>query len=73
MNIGFLIGLTRARVALLVCGLAWFAGVMPDLGTRLALAALVLVALAADGWLDEQRIARAGPHEHPRDRHTTAA
>ncbi|WP_405848107.1 hypothetical protein [Streptomyces niveus] len=56
MNIGLLIGLTRARVALLVAGLAWFFGLAPDFPARLAIAGLVLAALAFDGLLDEQRI-----------------
>lgn len=68
-SIGLLIGLTRARLALLVAGLAWFVGLMPDLGIRLAIAGLVVVAVAADGWLDEQRITRTSTP--PRDRHHT--
>lgn len=70
MNFGLLIGLTRARVALLAMGLAWLTGLMPDLGTRLLIVALVAVAVAVDGWLDEQRIARTST---PHDRHHTPA
>ncbi|MGW1492585.1 hypothetical protein [Streptomyces sp. NPDC002402] len=58
MNIGLLIGLTRLRVALLVAGLAWFVGLAPSFPARLAIGALVLVALVFDGLLDEQRISR---------------
>lgn len=58
MNIGLLIGLTRLRVALLVMGLAWLFGLAPSLGTRIALALLLLAALAFDGLLDEQRVGR---------------
>ncbi|WP_330172998.1 hypothetical protein OG875_04965 [Streptomyces sp. NBC_01498] len=58
MNIGLLIGLTRARVALLIAGLAWFVGLTPDLHVRIGIAVLVLVALAFDGLVDEQRISQ---------------
>lgn len=68
MNFGLLIGLTRARVALLAMGLAWLAGLMPEPPTRLAIAALVVIAVAADGWLDEQRIRHQPATRHPHER-----
>lgn len=51
-----LIGLTRARVALLVAGLAWFIGLAPSLPVRLVIGVLVLVAITFDGFVDDQRI-----------------
>lgn len=69
MNFGLLIGLTRARVALLAMGLAWLVGLVPDLGTRLAIAALIAVAVAADGWLDEARITRQPTNHRERTEH----
>lgn len=69
MNFGLLIGLTRARVALLAMGLAWLVGLVPDLGTRLAVAALIAIAVAADGWLDEQRIRHAPAKTRDRATH----
>jgi hypothetical protein len=69
VTIGLMIGLTRTRVALLVAGLAWFVGLTPSFAVRLALAGLVLVALAFDGVLDEQRIQRAQPA--PTKQHST--
>lgn len=69
MNFGLLIGLTRARVALLAMGLAWLVGLVPDLGTRLAIAALIAVAVAADGWLDEARITRRPTNHRERTEH----
>lgn len=64
MNIGLLIGLTRARVALLVAGLAWFFGLTADFPARLAIAGLVLAALVFDGLLDEQRIGQTKTERH---------
>ena len=68
-----MIAATRARVALLVAGLAWLVGLVPPAGTRTAVVVLVFVAIAADGWVDEQRIRRNDKVPPPRDRHTTAA
>jgi hypothetical protein len=71
MPIGFLIGLTRARVALLVAGLAWFAGLEAPVAIRATIGALVVIAIAFDGLIDEQRIAH---HAAPsRDRYHSAA
>lgn len=57
-----LIGLTRARVALVVAGLAWFIGLTPPLPVRIAIGVLAVAAIAYDGLVDDQRI------RHP---HTT--
>lgn len=73
MNIGFLIGLTRARVAMIVAGLAWFIGLDATLTTRLLIGALVLVALFFDGVLDEQRIARHAAKAPPASHYHPAA
>ena len=72
MNIGLLIGLTRLRVALLIAGLAWFAGLAPTFPARLAIGALVLAALVFDGLLDEQRIGRTAK-QPSHDRYHAAA
>lgn len=61
MNIGLMIGLTRARVALLVMGLAWLVGLSPPLFVRIALVVLISAALLFDGLLDERRIQHAQP------------
>lgn len=53
MNIPVLIAATRARVALLIAGLAWFVGLDVPAPVRLLIAALVLVALAFDGAVGE--------------------
>lgn len=63
MNFGLLIGLTRARVALLIAGLAWFVGLDASLAVRVGIAALVVIGVAGDGWVDEQRIRHR--HEQP--------
>lgn len=73
MPIGFLIGLTRARVALLVAGLAWFAGLEAPPVLRLTIGALVLAALAFDGLLDEQRIAHHTTTGYARGSYHSAA
>jgi hypothetical protein len=73
VNFGLLVGLTRARVALIVMGLAWLVGLTPGVGMRCLLGALVLVALAFDGLLDEQRIARHSTKTEHRDRYRTTA
>lgn len=56
MNISVLIAATRARLCLLVAGLAWFFGLQVPAPLRLAIAALVIVALVFDGAVDEGRI-----------------
>lgn len=57
MSLGWLIGLTRARVFFLFAGLAWVFGLQAPALVRLALVVLAVVAVAGDGLLDEQRIA----------------
>ncbi|MEE1813532.1 hypothetical protein PUR59_00505 [Streptomyces sp. SP18ES09] len=59
MSIGWLIGLTRARVFFLFAGLAWVFGLQAPLLIRLALVVLAAAAVAGDGLLDEQRIAHS--------------
>ncbi|TXS22414.1 hypothetical protein EAO70_06015 [Streptomyces sp. adm13(2018)] len=59
MNLGLLIGLTRARVFLLFAGFAWVFGLQAPLLTRLALVGLAAAAVTFDGLLDEQRIAHS--------------
>ncbi|MFE9886853.1 hypothetical protein [Streptomyces scopuliridis] len=44
----------RARIAILVAGLAWLFGLAPPPGTRIALVALVAAAIVLDAWLDQQ-------------------
>ncbi|MEW5658331.1 hypothetical protein ABGT92_23795 [Streptomyces cinereoruber] len=58
MSIGWLIGLTRARVFFLFAGLAWIFGLQAPALVRLALVLLAAIAVAGDGLLDEQRVAR---------------
>lgn len=67
MNISLLIGATRARLALLIAGLAWFVGLEVPAPLRIVIAGLVVAALVFDGAIDEGRI-RSTPD---RDRHTT--
>ncbi|WP_234102276.1 hypothetical protein, partial [Streptomyces venezuelae] len=55
MSLGWLIGLTRARVFLIFTGLAWLVGLQVPFLTRLALVLLAAVAVAFDGFLDNQR------------------
>lgn len=55
----WLVALTRLRVFAILAGLAWMFGIMPPPGMRVALVALVLAAVVADGWLDKQRHAHA--------------
>jgi hypothetical protein len=69
MNFGLLIGLTRARVALLIAGLAWFVGLDAPLAVRVLIAVLVIAGVAGDGWVDEQRIR----HQPAPDRTRTPA
>jgi hypothetical protein len=55
MQLGLLIGLTRARVALLIAGLAWFMGLSVPPGLRILIAVLVLAGITADGVVEDQR------------------
>ncbi|MFH8627776.1 hypothetical protein ACH4A8_38815 [Streptomyces vietnamensis] len=55
MSLGWLIGLTRARVFLIFTGLAWLVGLQVPFFTRLALVVLAAAAVAFDGFLDTQR------------------
>ncbi|MFD0074280.1 hypothetical protein ACFVIY_17785 [Streptomyces sp. NPDC127166] len=55
MSLGWLIGLTRARVFLIFTGLAWLVGLQVPFLTRLALVVLAAAAVAFDGFLDTQR------------------
>lgn len=73
MTLGILIGLTRARVALVVAGLAWLIGLDANLATRLSIAGLVVAATVADGLLDEQRFARPDAGAKPPPDYRTAA
>lgn len=69
MSADLLIALTKARIALIIAGLAWTVGLVPAWPTRIALAVLVLAALLFDAVVDEQH-ARAKP---PPARFDTAA
>lgn len=72
MQLGLLIGLTRARVALLIAGLAWFMGLSAPLGIRILLAVLVLAGIAADGAVEDQRDRQATAPTPPDDYRTAA-
>ncbi|MFB6568397.1 hypothetical protein [Streptomyces noursei] len=71
MQHGLLIGLTRARVALLIAGLGWFMGLSAPVGIRILIAALVLAGIAGDGAVDQQRHKTPAPTPH--DDYRTAA
>jgi uncharacterized membrane protein YqjE len=74
VSIGFLIGLTRARVALIVMGLAWLFGLHAPPTIRITIAALVTAALLLDGLIDEQRIRHtADTKQQARDTYTPTA
>ncbi|WP_030757334.1 hypothetical protein [Streptomyces sp. NRRL F-5135] len=45
----------RARIAILVAGLAWLFGLAPPPGIRIAVVALVAAAILLDAWLDQQQ------------------
>ena len=65
MNISLLIAATRARLCLLVAGLAWFVGLEVPAPVRIVIAGLVLVALVFDGAVDEGRVrTEAASHRH---------
>ncbi|SHL74901.1 hypothetical protein [Streptomyces yunnanensis] len=55
MRLGILIGLTRARVALMIAGLAWFMGLSAPVGIRILIAGLVLAGIAGDGAVEDHR------------------
>jgi len=59
LPVNLLIGLTRARVALLVAGLAWFLGFNPPLAVRIVIGILAVAAIAFDGLVDDQRVRTA--------------
>lgn len=61
MQLGLLIGLTRARVALLIAGFAWFVGLDASVGVRILLAFLILAGIAADGLVEDQRTKTPAP------------
>lgn len=58
----------RARVAVLVAGLAWVFGLVPPPGTRFGLLLLVGVAFVIDQWLDQQQPPRTVRIPAPRHR-----
>ncbi|MEU1778125.1 hypothetical protein ABZ545_01405 [Streptomyces abikoensis] len=59
MSIALQVGLGRARVALLVAGLAWLLGIQVDVALRAVIGALVVAALCLDGMVDDRTIADA--------------
>ncbi|MFF4403621.1 hypothetical protein [Streptomyces sp. NPDC001404] len=59
MSVALQVGLGRARVALLVAGLAWFLGLNVHLAVRAVIGALVVLALFLDGLIDDRSIAEA--------------
>lgn len=71
MQFGLLLGLTRARVALLIAGLAWFVGLDAPIGVRVLIALLILAGITADGVVEEQRTKIPAPRP-PRDYDTAA-
>ncbi|WP_438489552.1 hypothetical protein [Streptomyces sp. S186] len=72
MRLGILIGLTRARVALMIAGLAWFMGLSAPVGIRILIAGLVLAGIAGDGAVEDQR-SKKTPTAAPHDEYGTAA
>ncbi|GAA0454126.1 hypothetical protein ACFQ2B_27820 [Streptomyces stramineus] len=59
MSISFAIGLARARVALLVAGLAWFVGLDAHPAVRGVVGALVIAAVIFDGFVSDRSTAQA--------------
>lgn len=59
MKTDLIIALTRARVAVLVAGIAWLFGVMPPPGSRIILAVIVVAAIVFDGWIEQLRLVHA--------------
>jgi hypothetical protein len=58
----------RARVAVLVAGLAWLFGLTPPPGTRIGLLLLVAAAFVIDQWLTQQQPPRTIRIPAPRHR-----
>ncbi|MFJ8208118.1 hypothetical protein [Streptomyces sp. NPDC096033] len=56
-----LVGIHKARVFLILAGLAWIAGLQPPLPTRIGIAALVLLAITGEGLLEQHQPAPATP------------
>ncbi|MFF5703420.1 hypothetical protein ACFY7H_13065 [Streptomyces sp. NPDC012794] len=56
-----LVGIHKARVFLILAGLAWIAGLQPPLLTRLAIALLVAVAITGEGFLEQHQPAPPTP------------
>ncbi|UNZ20607.1 hypothetical protein [Streptomyces sp. 891-h] len=71
MNISVLIAATRARLALLIAGLAWFVGLDAPAPVRIAIAGLVLAALVFDGAVDEGRVRTEAASKHQNRPHST--
>ena len=71
MNVSLLIAATRARVALLIAGLAWFVGLEAPAPLRIVIAGLVLVALVFDGAVDEGRVRTEAASKHHNRPHST--
>lgn len=76
----WLVAASRLRVFAILAGLAWIFGIVPPPGMRIALVALVLAAVVADGWLDKQRLVHAtadrpwtAPQSRKHDRYQPAA
>lgn len=71
MNISLLIAATRARLCLLIAGLAWFFGLQVPAPVRIVIAVLVLVALVFDGAVDEGRVRTMAASAHQNRPHST--
>ncbi|MFD8142486.1 hypothetical protein [Streptomyces sp. NPDC059708] len=56
-----LVGAHKARVFLILAGLAWIAGLQPPLLTRLAIAVLVAIAITGEGLLEQHQPAPPTP------------
>ncbi|MFF7023030.1 hypothetical protein ACFY97_18755 [Streptomyces klenkii] len=65
MSLTWQISLGRARVALLVAGLAWIAGIQPPWYVRIGLLGLVLAALVLDGAITDRTLADAVVNAKP--------
>ncbi|MEW2578366.1 hypothetical protein [Streptomyces syringium] len=59
MSIAFHIGLGRARVALLIAGLAWIFGLDAHPAIRASIGGLVIIAIVFDAVVDDQTTAQA--------------
>lgn len=71
MNIPLLIAATRARLCLLIAGLAWFVGLEVPAPVRIVLAGLVIAALVFDGAVDEGRVRTEAASKHQNRPHST--